>query len=361
MGYLKSYQFQHAFSAALTILLSFILSAYLADPIAYWMVLTAFLVNPVTCGTTLRQSMLALFFIIIALACSLALVLLTKHWIYNMFVLIIVYLISAYIAYYRESFSDNNFYLNFIFFIVLLLALLPGTFIFESGSLSFSSILGNSVMSIGDALLGGIIGICGSQFILPARIEKEFRHGIIPVLYAIRHYDEGVINTFIKHERNPLLLAGKRIQLETSLQSRRGIYPNWVYEIGFNRGLRKGYRFFLINIEKLCESVFALAGMAGRQTDAAIINSMVPYIQKTMQKNNELLEILINFFESEKIVPAEGEYMRDVIELENALRRIMPGNLELLDMMPDYITLVAFVRTLKDMRERLLQLMNAIA
>src|SRR5690606_17377453 len=146
-------------------------------------------------------------------------------------------------------------------------------------------------VSISGALQGGIIGLCGSQLIFPARIAKEFRYGLTPVLYALRHYNEGIINTFIKHERNPKLLAGKRMQLENSLQASKSHYPGWVYEVGFNPGVREGYRFFLINIELLTESVFALANLAAQQTDSTIINVLVPSIKQAVQKNNELINV----------------------------------------------------------------------
>ncbi len=247
------------------------------------------------------------------------------------------------------------------FFLILLLALIIPADTF--------AILQLRVVMV---FIGGIIGLCCVRFIFPFRLEQEFRHGIIPILQVLTSYAESLVSYFQQLEnnspeqieKNRAHLLSQQAAVEIALLRNGGLYPEWVYEVGFNPGLRSGLRFFLIRLEQMIETFFSMQYWLSNSIDHKLILEMRASMMTTLENNQLLLNQLIQFFlqavsakEAEKTIP---DFTSDMTELENTLRRIVPASLELLDIADEYVALTALVHAMKDMRKFLLQLMGTL-
>jgi hypothetical protein len=190
----------------------------------------------------------------------------------------------------------------------------------------------------------GFISTYFSKVIFSVNLPAAFRAGIIPLLKVL---------VASSHNLNAISVANL-------LQALQDQYPEWVYSRGFNRGLRASWRFFLIRLERIVELFLSMAYLATRQIDPILLQDLNGRITDSMQKNQELLEILLSYFEKDESKTTHSNYTDDIKELEQALQRLLPPNLELLDISPDYVTLTALVRNLKDLRTLLLQLVKSL-
>jgi hypothetical protein len=212
-----------------------------------------------------------------------------------------------------------------------------------------------------DTVIGGLIGILFGVFFFPVRIYAEFCLGMTPVFKALIEYSQ-VFSQSFTHRTYRKMLINKKWQIEAALSDRQGMYPEWVYEVGFNPGLRSGFRFFLVNLEYMTEIFFSLTYLMGRDVDAALLSEFSDGIANVMQKNEVLLQTLIDYLSGNKMINTNicEDFTSDMVELEKTLNQFIPGSLELLDISPDYIILTALVRDLKDLRALLLQLILAL-
>lgn len=309
-----------ALSTGLALFTAVIASHYFTAPQSLWILLTTFFVSLTTTGTPLRQAIHFLFIILLAM---IAATLLTEYgvisWLGRLLsnaLVAVLFITSAYYA-------VKNYFLLMLFSWILLIAFLS--------PFSMSSLPDNFIA----ILIGALIGIVFKLFIFPVKLDDAFCRGVVPVLKAL--------------ENN-----ATSIQVEKAFASQQSSYPNWVYETGFNPGLRASWRFMLIHIERLSELYFSLNYLLSQNT------MKLQAVPLAMQKNAELLAILIHYFETKQYQKTESDYTSDITELEIELKQHVPAHLDLIDMMPEYLTLTAVVRDIKDIRNVLLQLVLAL-
>jgi hypothetical protein len=347
MKYLKAYDLQRALSIGLAVVIAILVNTYLSYSKEYWIVLVAFLMGQTTRGTPLRQSLI--FFLTILITLIIATLLMTIHQptIIDS-ILGVIFIISSYMVYINWPLTNQTFFLIMLAAIILLLATL-------------SPVKNEPVMQVRiiDAIIGAIIGILCAQFVFPINLRKEFSAGVVPTLKSLIEYSDVLTDNFIGQEHHLHQVAEMKSKVEMAFQTQSGIYPAWVYELGFNPGLRSGLRFFLINLERLGEILFSMNFLLTRTVDFPI-HDLTLTIADSMHKNTELLRTLVEYFANNQLKHSEADFTGDIIELENALQKTVPGNLELLDLSPANITLTAFVRDVKDMRQILLQLVMAL-
>lgn len=212
-----------------------------------------------------------------------------------------------------------------------------------------------------DIFIGAVIGVIFGQLLFPVRLYAEFSLGVLPVLEALMDYSKMFTHHFLQHSNNRLLVE-KKWEIEAALSTRRGMYPEWVYEIGFNPGLRSGYRYFLINLENVTEIFFSMSYFSSLGLDASLLADLSQYLTQVMQKNEELLQVLMNYFDENKLkrLLPDSDFTSDISELEEALNQLLPGSLDLLETSSDYLILTGLVRDLKDLRGLLLQLVMSL-
>lgn len=192
---------------------------------------------------------------------------------------------------------------------------------------------------IADSLIGGFIGFAAILFIFPFRPNVKFREGILPTLKNLYEYACD-------------LTASKKRNLENALIFPP--YPTWVYESGFNPGLRGGFRFFLVHLEQIIDLYFILPLYDGKNQqlpDAFLV---------VLDNNSQLIGMLVDYFMTNKIVPTDLDFTTDIKALEDAIKDLIPASSEMLDLSPEYLQLSALIHALKDARKQLLQLLMSL-
>lgn len=199
------------------------------------------------------------------------------------------------------------------------------------------------------------------RFFISIRSAKKFSKAILPAITALREYTQVLKSDLLLEERSALL-PEKKLQLQKALTLKSGMYPEWVFNSGFNPGLRSGIRSFLIKLEHVVELLSAIEFLTANQAFSFykhMANPAFP-LREVMQKNEELIAIIENYFKAEKQIEPEGNFTSDITMLERGLHQIAPNSLELLDISPDYLQLTALVRSMKDMRQVLLAMVSAL-
>lgn len=348
MKYLSQYSVRHALAVSITIAI-----AVLANQFSFsqegWVILGAFLVTQTTRGTPLRQSLIFFLVINIAIIISALLQMYVKPIIYLDFMIGTVFLGTAYLVYLLQPLSYNNFLsLLYIPIIILISTLLPP---------STPTFLHDRIL---DIAIGSLIGMLCTQLIFPVKLGKEFASGVVPLLQALFEYTHAWANYFGNADNNLRQVNEKKKMIEATLQEHKGIYPVWAYEVGFNPGLRSGFRFFLINLERTVEICFSLDYWGGYIGEKNLPIEFAQAIAVAMQKNQELLQILLSYFSQNKLLDIKSDFTSDMTSLEKALRQTVPDNIEALDISENYLLLTALARDIKDFRGLLLQLVMAL-
>lgn len=334
----------HAVSVGLAVLTAVIVNHYAGFDQGGWLVLTTFLCCQTTRGTPLRQGIIFGFTIVLAvmLVACLSFMQLT---ILVYLVVAIVFVASAYFVFISRPLTKKEVFHFLLFAFVLAIATLA--------PIRNQTSISDYLLSIGT---GAVIGIAFNQFFFSIRLDSSFFQGVMPLLKALKQYSVTLTNN-LRGEADIDLLEAQKLQIEKSMSIKYSLYPNWVYETGFNPGLRAGWRYFLIHLEQATELYFSLDFLAHRRTDLSLLSE---FISVAMQKNEELLGILIQYVESQQNIKVESDFTSDMTALEDALRRVVPNQIELLDISPDYIALTSLVRDLRDLRGILLQLVMTL-
>lgn len=212
-----------------------------------------------------------------------------------------------------------------------------------------------------DVVIGGVIGVIYSQALQPRNIYGAFTSGIVPLLDALMVDTKLLAERFANKTHDDAAVMAKISTVENILGSRESMYPEWVYEIGFNPGLRAGYRYFLLHIERMCEISFSLNYLSHRAISSDHISTLRENILQVLRTNEDLLQLLVEYFSSNTWrVDVEDDFTSDMRALEQVFAEQVPQQVELLDIAPDNIIVAGVVRDLKDMRTILLQLILVI-
>jgi hypothetical protein len=346
---LTSFSFRHASSVSIAVLVAFIINYYFSFSGEFWLFLSAFLVSQTTKGTPLRQGLIYFLTIFVSLLFASALLMLSGQTTVVYPIVAIIYLFGSYFLFIYRPAVNRGFYFFLFFLIILLLGIEPPYYSFE--------IMQNRVL---DIVLGSFIGIVASLVIFPVNFEREFGQGVIPVLTALASYSDALTQKLLLStpERITLLGDSKR-QVEKALQTQSGMYPEWAYEVGFNPGLRSGFRFFLVNLERLSDILFSMEYLSFKG-EINTFSGLANEISKSMKHNQELILALTHYFDEQESLDSVSDFTSDIEELQAALHRLVTVNIEYLDLSPEAILLVEVVRDIKDMRQLLLQLVAAL-
>lgn len=346
---LSSYALRQSISVAIAVLIAILVGYYFSNTREGWVMIAAFLVSQTTRGTPLKQNINSLFLIILALFSAYLMTLLTTNQDLLMLMAWTLFVMVSATVIVNHPFIRHPISLSTLFALIVFVALyMPDA-------------LDQSIRwRIVDVLMGGAIGILIGQFLFPVKPYDEFCAGVLPILQAINGYSKQYRELVIKQDNNAGMLEQDKTRIEEALQTQYGLYPEWVYEFGFNPGLRGGFRFFLVNIERLTEAYFSLDYL----TDSGALHScptdLMAEIDHVMQKNEELIEVLITQFTEYKLVDRASDYTSDVKALEAVLQRLVPSDLSMLELIPGNIMMTSFVRDLVDARKLLLQLVLAL-
>lgn len=326
----------HSLRVGLVMLIAVWIHFYFSWSHEYWIILSAFLLCQTTLGTSFRQNLY--IFVLIILGLVVSSFLLNTPLLVNAIVIAGLFISVGFLLFLKRPLSNAVIYSTLLFPLMLLVATLTNT----DASLQDRLI---------DACEGAAIAIIILQIIFPVSVVKEFQRGLIPVLNAVSSYSMMLTQAFIGQTQCPT---------EFLLRNSTRHYPEWAYEIGFNPGLRSGFRFFLIHLEAIIEILSSMDYLLSCPVSADLIQPLSDALTTATQRNQDLLRMLIDYFSKKNLTFSKQDFTSDIDELENNLKRVIPTSLELLDIKKEYVTLTQFVRSIKEIRQLLLQLLMAL-
>lgn len=346
MGYLRSYAVRQyvSISAAMVLALTASRNVELLNPV--WTVLSALMVCQTTRGTPIRQGLMMATMILLILSFSIAAAMLSSSADVAFVVGLVLFILINY-TFCIQSWISRRYNMMMLSAMIIMIALSPNMLVIPIEQ----KLLG--------AAAGGAIGMFSAWLIFPVRPYHEFRQGLAPLLRVLEKYVEAASRVLTRHGAISML-AEQHQAIETALTAQKSLYPGWVYELGFNPGLRSGFRFYLIHIERLIEIMTSLNVWLTASMTGGVTENISTAMSRSLQKNAELINLIKTYFRHDKLQDIESNFTDDITELEKVFHTIVPDNLELLDISPDYIKLTAMVRDIKDMRAQLLQLIMAL-
>lgn len=318
--------FRNAIKMSVALLLAFIANVYFSFSHEYWLALAAFCVTYESLNQPIRHALIAWVIMIAAIFCAAILQFYSLPL--SLIVLLMLLLISSAIFILKHSWSIHVRAGLVLFVLMMTIAVmwLPDTATLRD--------------RINAVCIGGLIGLVSSLLIFPFKPNIAFRQGIIPVLKKL-------------HEYSRHLVTVEKINLENALIF--SPYPEWVYETGFNPGLRGGFRFFLVHLEQIVDLYFALQSHHIHQQ-----KQLPEEFSRALDNNSQLIAMLINYFVTNQVVQTDLDFTSDLTAMENVARDLIPANIEILDLTPEYLQISAVVYTVKDIRKQLLQLLNSL-
>lgn len=204
-----------------------------------------------------------------------------------------------------------------------------------------------------------------SWWLFPVKQAQDFFISVVPAIDSLAAYLRQV-NQKLKapHQIRESLQLAEYAVFKVFFDA--SVYPEWVYRSGFNRSLRSGFRYFLIQLEHaadLCNSIGFWLSQYPALNDKT---ELLDLLRQSLKVNIDLLAGLSRTMHhhAEKTLrpvnDANVDFVSDMIALEGAMQRLVPASIELLDMSEDYIYTTAVVRAMKDLREALLALVAAV-
>jgi hypothetical protein len=260
--------------------------------------------------------------------------------------MIIVFVAGCYCYGMRKA--PGSFYLIMTMALTALLLLIPHA----SNDLVYAR--------LHDVVLGGVIGLLSGLFIFQGRVDVDFQQGVIAVLSAYNDYLSAIVDLFYGLDSASIAAEKKKQKVEQVLQAQVSFFPEWVYERGFMAPFQQGHRHFLLQIERFGQVLFAMHHVARHTLDETMLASFQDALDRCVFDVKNGLTLLILRLELKRVEPLDDAFVTDFERLEAELRQAMPASLEMLDSLPDYASLAAFIFDLKDLQGSVFKLLEAL-
>lgn len=212
--------------------------------------------------------------------------------------------------------------------------------------------------------LGSLIGYLSGQFILPVNLASQFRQGLQPTLGGLKEYMRAIAARVEKYHQPDTRVEVAASRIELMLSGGQSAYPEWVYDAGFNPGLRAGFRFFLIRVERMMELLMSLNCIAERIHYHHIPSAVLVQFDRCMQTNeflfNHIFEYVRKGVRDEIAGITDVDYEEDINLLEHQVAAVLPVNLELMEISEQYMEIAALNYAIRDLRKTLLQMLLVI-
>lgn len=209
-----------------------------------------------------------------------------------------------------------------------------------------------------DVAIGAFIGLMFSLFAFRYQPLNAFAKDLVPILERVIQYLKAETEQIAQGIKTKEKIIACREQLNEIYISKT-IYPAWVFQAGFNPGLRGGYRFFLIKLDQIIELMNVIESHLSINLSNLEENHSQAFVL-SLENNFELLMVLHEYFVKRQVSIPQSDFTSDILALETILQPLIPTNLELLDVTPGGAGLVAMIRAIKDMRQILLQLVMSL-
>jgi hypothetical protein len=213
--------------------------------------------------------------------------------------------------------------------------------------------------------LGVLMGILLRRFLFSIKSSKTFSKSILPTIHSLKDYSHALRECLENTTVNSADLQASRKQLEKSLVTKKGMYPEWIYHSGYNPGLRSSHRFYLIQLERAIELLFSIEFMIGEgQLLLGLPSDELAAMIAVMRGNEDLIAHLTVYFGGESFdsgaVFSSNDFMTDIKNLDIILQQRAPGTIEVLDIAPDYVNAILLGRNVKDLRQSLFNLISSL-
>lgn len=209
-----------------------------------------------------------------------------------------------------------------------------------------------------DVFIGCFIALIGSLIVYTSFGSLHFRKSLLPMLIGLIDSVEKMIQYLENTNKDLHEIIKKTYSKQEHLMLDRSSYPEWVFETGFNPGLRAGQRFFLLNIETIADIIASLE-MNCMQYDRNH-KEIDQHFVAALKTNKQLLQVIKDFCLSETYILPKHDFKQDIQALQEFLQKKLPANLESLTHHKDALVCVAIARSIKDMRETLFALVMAL-
>ena len=338
-AFIKKYEYRRALSATFAVMLAWYLQPWISFEQDGWMPLAALLMSQSTQGSPVRQglsSVLSLF------AGVLLASMVAMYFSMNVMIAstVCIFMFAGYLLWMLRPLTSPGFNLVMCFAMAYLLA-------------AFMPI--DSMMQIkyrcADVVMGGVIGIASQLFIFPVRVGREFSGSLQPLLMEMSLYLRAYSEFDPSRWREE-----KDKQLSRLIQTQTKYYPEWVYELGFNPGLRAGFRFFLIHLERVIDMIQAFDYLSIETLPSEFHDAL----KSVVNVNADLVDLLSQALVKGAKSMTLGEMKKDVEALNEISQKIMPGNFEILMHDEEAVSVLSLTRLAKDMRQVLLTLLLAV-
>lgn len=337
---------RQAIRTAIVVLIAIVVEWRYAASQESWIVISALLVSQTTRGTPFKQGLY--FFVLIVLGVVAGT--LMTYMVPSIFLLQVmcsaIFIGAGLLTFYYRPLQDVSY-----FTMVLLPLVLIITIMFPVDSLN---ILSNRLL---DVLIGACLGMVGAQLIFPARPYQDMVSGLSSLLKALSRYSDALAAYFSDTTTG---VDKERAAIKHALQVSGGTYPEWIYEAGFNPGLRAGYRFFLVGMERVSEVFFSMDALIAAGVKKHIAADARKLIAEVSLVNSQLVEALKSKLEGQAIKNDAANLTSDVDALEELVSSRMPAGLDVLGFNQEYAQVAILVRDLKDVRQLLLQLLLSV-
>jgi hypothetical protein len=339
---------RHSIATGVALTLACLLGYYLWPAQVLWILLGSFIV-----AQTSRSAMFAQSIWSITLAASAVLLAYALPYFCNIYLVIILNAILIVLTglFYaaKQPISSKKTYFILLFPFIFLAA---QSFLLES-----TTELRDRIFALG---AGGLLALIVGQLLVPARFFEYFRADLLPILKVLKAYSDQISGVFSQHADGVLTVQLTQVTIDNILQA-QDMYPEWVFEFGFNPGLRASYRYFLLQLERIIDLYTAMGYLLRSESLRSQLCDINKEICLVLENNSKLLQIIIQYFTNAQVTGVQDDFTSDMIALEEAVRHIVPSHLDLLDISPNYLLLASFVRDTKDIRQLLLQLILAFA
>lgn len=335
---------RRAFRSAFAIALALILGQYFSPTHSFWLAIITLLVTQSELGLPFHQSLRkALWILIILLVSMTSMSTLPPEW--QPWLGLVVVASAAYTyAYCSRRYLSLHF--SLLLLMVLLLALL-----FPASNTQLSYLY--------DALGGVFLGLLATLLVFPDKADLEFSERVLPLMKALSHYLAELGQAFLEQPKSTLA-PKQRQAVETLWANRDEYFPVWVFEPGFNPLLRPGHSYVVIHLGQITEILFALNHLARHRFKDELFQRLMPGLKDCFRHSEELFTPIQTVLQGKKLILKPSDYVEDLAALEKDFRSQVELSLELLDLSRDYVYLAALLRTLKDLRLKLLEIASTL-
>jgi len=227
------------------------------------------------------------------------------------------------------------------------------TIVIVIGSLIFSPLY-LLYMRMYDVVLGALVGILANIVILPDRVDFACRTAFIPVLQSYASYFSALVALLLQRD-----LSGAERE-KTNVEKKLQQLPEWVYEVGFDVTLQKGYRYFFMKVGQIGEILFAMHHLARYPFSDELLNTIREPLLQCVTRVEQFIAALVSVLELKKLTEGIVDFGAELMEMEEKFKVIVPPALEVAEVARDYVYLTEFIYDLRDLRSSLLRLTEAL-